>query len=108
TRAKIDLNLSGKGLLVWSEQPKRMNTPFLSNKEISLHSLSLENWQAAGEPLQISEATQASLDAWSLELNSEGSGLLAWTQFKEKCPGDLNCRLDQTVWARPIIDFRPK
>lgn len=103
---RLAVDASGQGLLLWPEAPRQMNQGFLSNQGSALYSQALTDWQPSGTPRLISEASQASVDAWSLNLSPAGHGLIAWTQFNEDCPGDLSCNLAQSVWARAVYGFR--
>ncbi|MGV3527099.1 MAG: hypothetical protein ACO1RX_22980 [Candidatus Sericytochromatia bacterium] len=104
--AKLAVDATGRGLLVWSEQKQSMNREFVSNQGTQIQAVALSQGQLDGPPQLLSETGQGSVDAWSMNLAPEGHGLIAWTQFVQTCPGDLNCNLDQSVWARAVYDYR--
>lgn len=103
---QLAVDAQGKGLLVWAEAPREMRQHFMSNHGQALYSQALTGWQPSGVPRLISEASQASVDAWSVNLSPAGHGLITWSQFNEDCPGDLGCNLEQSVWARAVYGFR--
>lgn len=105
-QARLAVDATGRGLLVWTEVPRRMNQGVISNHERALYSQALTDWLPSGSPRLISEASQASVDAWSVNLSPAGHGLIAWSQFNEDCPGDQGCNLVQSVWARAVYGFR--
>ncbi len=101
----LHLDRQGRGLAIWRQQPRRMNTEFEPNKEIRLLAIPLENYLPSDQALTISDSQQASVDALNIKLSPEGHGLIAWIQFNQRCE-QVGCSLDQTVWSRAVYDFR--
>lgn len=104
----LNVNAVGKGLFVWTEAPQIMNSPFMTNSNLSLNSLNIERWLPEKQVSRISDASKGSVDASSVTLTNEGNGMISWTQFNEPCPSEAQCNLAQTVWSKAVFQFRSK
>jgi hypothetical protein len=99
------LDATGRGLAIWQQQPRSMNQDFGPNRDTRLMAISLENYLPTGQPLTLSESSQAGVYAAQIQISPEGHGLIVWTQFNQRCE-QVGCTLDQTVWARAVYGFR--
>lgn len=102
---RLQAQAAGRGLLVWEQLPRQYENEFLPNKGGQLMAMPLETFAAAQDPVLLNEPSQASVDAYSLGLTPEGHGLVAWTQFDQRCE-QIGCSLNQTIWARAVYGYR--
>lgn len=105
TGIRLQTRADGLGLLVWSQLPRQYENELMPNKRGQLMALSLQNFAAVQDPVSLNDPNQASLDAYSVGLTPEGHGLVAWTQFDQRCE-QIGCSLNQTIWARAVYAYR--